>query len=187
MTQYASVLTPILRELEAVLNAVDGNSVNDLATRIAGTERVFLAGMGRSGLHVRAFAMRLMHLGLRSHVVGEVTAPGIGKGDLLLIGSGSGRTPSLVEHAKVARRLGSQVALITADPGAPLAAFADELLVLPAPTPKAEGLSSEGSIQPLGTLFEQALGLLCDAIVLLLMERMDVQPEEMFARHANLE
>jgi D-arabinose 5-phosphate isomerase GutQ len=39
----------------------------------------------------------------------------------------------------------------------------------------------------MGTLFEQALGLFSDLVILLLMEEMDIDAGEMFTRHANLE
>lgn len=38
-------------------------------------------------------AMRLMHIGLDAHAVGEATAPSIAEGDALLVISGSGETP----------------------------------------------------------------------------------------------
>ena len=47
---------------------------------------------------------RMAHLGLRSHWVGEVTTPPIGAGDVLLLGSGSGRTSCLVSHAETAAK-----------------------------------------------------------------------------------
>jgi 6-phospho-3-hexuloisomerase len=42
-------------------------------------------------------------------------------------------------------------------------------------------------VQPLGTLFEQALLILNDLIILDLMQRMDVDAAQMAERHANLE
>ena len=46
----------------------------------------------------------MAHLGLRSHWVGEVTTPPIGPGDVLLLGSGGGRTSCLVSHAETAAK-----------------------------------------------------------------------------------
>ena len=37
-------------------------------------------GAGRSGLVAKAFAMRLMHLGLEAFVVGETITPALNKG-----------------------------------------------------------------------------------------------------------
>ena len=134
------------------------------------------------------------HLGVAAHWVGEVTTPPIGAGDLLLLGSGSGRTASLINHAHTAATFGATVSLLTIDAGSPLGELADRtsgsVIVLPAPTPKLEdgGIGSGvKSVQPMGTLFEQTLGLTCDAMVLLLMEQSGQGTDEMFTRHANME
>lgn len=187
MRTYADLLSGIMGELEIALRAVDEDHAASLVGRMMAAERLFLAGQGRSGLVMRAFAMRLMHLGLQSHFVGDVTTPGIAGGDLLILGSGSGRTASLREHAHTANRLGAGVVLITADPKSPIAAQAGLIVVIPAPTPKAGPAFRGRSIQPMGSLFEQALGLLCDLLVLDLMDRIPVSAEAMFSRHANLE
>jgi 6-phospho-3-hexuloisomerase len=187
MKTYRSFLSGVLSELEFALRSVDEGPLGSLVERILAANRLFLAGKGRSGLQMRGFAMRLMHLGLESYVVGDVTTPAIGEHDLLLIGSGSGRTASLLEYAKQAQGLGAPVALMTADPDSPIASHAPLVVAIPAPTPKAGSASRGRSAQPMGTLFEQALGLLCDVLILMLMDRMQVEPDEMFSRHANLE
>ena len=42
-----------------------------LASQLLKADRVFVAGMGRSGFVMRGLAMRLRHLGLDAHVVGR--------------------------------------------------------------------------------------------------------------------
>ncbi len=136
---------------------------------------------------MRAFAMRLMHLGLRAYVVDDVTTPCIADGDLLLIGSGSGRTASLVQYALRAKMLGARIALISITPSSPIADQSDCVVCIHAPTPKLGADSSAVSIQPMGSLFEQTLGLLLDVIVMQLMTDLDTSAEQMYTRHANLE
>jgi 6-phospho-3-hexuloisomerase len=136
---------------------------------------------------MRAFAMRLMHLGLQAYVVDEVTTPGIASGDLLLIGSGSGKTASLVQYTRRAKDLGARVGLITADSRSEIATLADLVVEISAPTPKSDRLSTRSSLQPMGSLFEQSLGILLDVLILVVMETEGVDAGQMFARHANLE
>lgn len=181
-------------ETGRALAAVDPAEVERLLERIAGAKRVFLAGAGRSGLAVRAFAMRLMHLGLEAHVLGEVTTPAIAAGDLLVVGSGSGETASLAAAARKARSLGATVALLTIHPASTIGRESAAVVRIPAVTPKAAAaaaaVAAEGtvqSIQPMGSLFEQALWLLFDTLVMALMERSGTDASRMFARHANLE
>ena len=181
------LLETILAEIRAALSEVKKEALHAFVERITKARQIFVAGTGRSGLMARAFAMRLMHLGLKACVVGETVTPGIAAGDLLLIASGSGETGSMRVMAEKARKLGAVIALITAFPGSSIGRLADEVIALKAPTPKGGGEQAFSSIQPMGSLFEQSLLLLLDLIVLYLMEALQTGPEEMFARHANLE
>ncbi len=180
----------VLDEMRQTLNRVSCEEVEALVREVAKARRVFVSGAGRSGLAMKAFAMRLAQLGLHVHVVGETTTPAVGSGDLLLIGSGSGVTERLVHYAGKAVAAGARVAVATADPGSPAARLANTVVVIPAPTPKSSketGGRSHRSRQPMGTLFEQSLGVMLDAGVMLLMTRLDETDGAMFDRHANLE
>ena len=95
----ADILT-ITKELEATLGSIKEEQTVQLVDCIQQAKRIFIAGRGRSGLMVNCFAMRLMHMGKKVFVVGEIVTPSIEKGDLLLIASGSGETGSLVSMAK---------------------------------------------------------------------------------------
>jgi 6-phospho-3-hexuloisomerase len=122
-----------------------------------------------------------------AHVVGETTTPPICAGDCLIIGSGSGRTPSLVAVAERASAIGAKIVLFTIDANSPIAARAHTIVDIPAVSPKARNSSGGRSLQPMGSLFEQCLFLLLDALILALMQENNVAEAEMFARHANLE
>ena len=171
----------ILKELETLLEKVSREQLEALAGRIVFAPRVFVSGAGRSGLALKMFAMRLGQMGKTAFVAGETMTPAIGKGDLLLVASASGKTESVCRHAKIAREAGADVFLITANRDVLLE---NERLVLDCPS-KAEG--KDGSIQPMGSLFEQAVLILLDACILSCMEAMGETAESMRARHANLE
>jgi 6-phospho-3-hexuloisomerase len=188
VADFTTTAATVVREVQACLTRVDPAAVAALEAAVAEAPRVFLGGAGRSGLAMRALAMRLMHLGLSVHVLGEITTPAIAPGDLLLIGSGSGRTPSLVAAATKAAELGAQVALITIASASPIGQLAGTVVVIPAPSPKAAPTAGvQPSMQPMGALFEQCLWLLGDTLVLALMARTGQTSDAMFARHANLE
>ena len=189
-SSFDDIRRTILDEIRRMLNQVSCEEVEALVREVTGAQRVFVAGAGRSGLVMRSFAMRLAQLGLNVHVVSETTTPAVGPGDLLLIGSGSGVTESLVHYAGKAAGASARVAVVTADADSQAARLADRVVVIPAPTPKsANETCDEGSRsrQPMGTLFEQSLGVMLDASVMLLMAQLDETGRSMFARHANLE
>jgi 6-phospho-3-hexuloisomerase len=184
-------LETVLGELHGVLQAVDVGAMRALEERIAAARRVYVAGAGRTGLMVRAFAMRLMHLGLQVHVVGNVTTPAFEAGDVLVIGSGSGETGSLRVIAQRAKALGGTLVVVTIVPTSTIGQMADVVVRLDAPSPKAAppsgGPLPRASAQPMGSLFEQALLLLLDSVVMRLARARGASSDEMFTRHANLE
>lgn len=180
-------LTRILAEItEATTLAVQRTTPLQAAIELAETSpRIFVHGAGRSGLALQMMAMRLMHLGLEVHVVGEVTAPAIGEGDLLISASGSGSTPSVVRAAETAKTVAAHVLAITTDPDAPLAHLAEATLVIPAAA-KADR-SQVSSSQYAGSLFEQSVLVLGDALFDVLWHRSGSSADELWPRHANLE
>lgn len=176
----------IVKEIERTLSGVNSAIGEDIVNMIISAKRVFVAGAGRSLLMLRGFAMRLMHLGLTSYVVGETVTPSIQNGDLLIIGSGSGETASLVKTAEKAKSLGVDVALITIFQQSTIGIMADCVLTMDAPTSKVS--NDFMSIQPGGSCFEQSMLILFDSFVLQVAEKLKLDANEnLKLRHANLE
>lgn len=161
------------------------DAIGAVADAIAAADRVFVLGAGRSGLALRMTAMRLMHLGKTVFVVGDTTTPAIEAGDLLLTASGSGTTAGIVRAATTAHDAGGIVVAITTAPGSPLAAVADATVIAPA----ADKLDRSGaaSAQYAGSLFEQVVVLLGDALFHLLWQRSGQSADDLWPRHSNLE
>jgi 6-phospho-3-hexuloisomerase len=183
-----SLIGQVLSELQACVSQVSAESLNQALALIESAPRIFVTGAGRSGLCMRAFGMRLMHLGKNVYVVGETTTPGIAIEDLLILGSGSGRTSSLLAMARQARSHDAKVLLFTTDATSPMAELADQLVLIPVQSlTMNEEKRDRMSIQPMGTLFEQSLLILCDILILELMRQTGVSAAYMLGLHANLE
>jgi 6-phospho-3-hexuloisomerase len=118
--------------------------------------------------------------------VGEISCPRTTKGDLLILGSGSGTTPSLVALAKKAKKNGVTLALLTMDKESEIAMLADVVVVLPGVSPKLKE-NNLTSIQPMSSAFEQISFLTYDGIILELMEKMGETGESMLERHTDME
>lgn len=173
----------VLAEITQVLPRLPAGQAEALEEALLQSPAVFVTGEGRSGMVGRCFAMRLMHLGLNAHVVGETVTPPLHAGDLLLAISGSGRTDTTVTRARAAAGLGGRVAALTAAEQSPLAEVSHLLLALPT-----SGLRPAGeSAQYGGSLFEQCSLIVLEAIALDLQRRLGRRPEEMDARHATIE
>jgi len=183
---FRNRLHSILDELHSMLERVDPKEVDRLITALQRAEKVFIYGQGRTGQMSRAFATRLMHLGMNAHFIGDTTTPRISRRDLCLVNSGTGTTRFVYHVASVAKEAGAKVATITAHPEARIGQMANIVVAVPAPT-KGEARGHRASRQPPGSLFEQAALLLMDAMVLVLMERMRITASMLARRHANIE
>ena len=181
---YASV---VLNELHHTLSRIDIQKANEFVELVDQAQEVFCAGAGRSGFQVKGFAMRLMHMGISSYVVGETCTPNIRESGLLVICSGSGETKSLVNHANKAKEVGAKIALITINPESTIAKLADVVVEISAPSPKSAKQGDIKSIQPMGSLFEQSEGIFMDISIMMLMEKRNLDSDTMFGRHANME
>ena len=174
----ASRMDTVLAELRAVADTYDAAALEAVAQAADQARRVFFSGQGRSGLMNRAIAIRLMHIGLTVHVAGEPSTPAIGPGDLLIAVSSSAKTEATLAHIAVARKAGAQVVLVSAVASA--ARLADVALLIPAKTAVA-------SDQHAGSLFEQSLLLVGDALAWSLQQRRGVPDQVLNERHANLQ
>ncbi|WOL12969.1 hypothetical protein Cni_G21738 [Canna indica] len=164
------------------------------AAAAAAARRVFVHGVGREGLMMKAFCMRLFHLGLPAHVVGDVTTPPVSPGDLLLASAGPGGFSTVDAICGVAKSAGARVVLITAQPGSGSGArrCADAVAYIPAQTmadeeEEKEGEGSEAVRLPMGSLYEGAMYVLFEMAVLRLTEVLKQTPEQLRSRHTNLE
>lgn len=184
-TALSANLVLVRAELDAMTDRYDINRAAPFIELIQQAKRVFVIGTGRSGLVLEMAAMRLMHLGLTVHVVGESTTPAIQSGDLLLAASGSGTTSSVVRAAKTASRLGAKVAVYTTDESSALAILADCVFLIPAA--KKTDRRAVLSKQYAGSLFEQALLITTEVVFQTLWDRHGSSADELWPRHANLE
>jgi 6-phospho-3-hexuloisomerase len=180
------VIPTILKEVETVLSQVEQEQLREIAIRLKTAKRIFVVGEGRSGLMAKSFAMRLMHLGATVYVVGETITPSIGESDILVAVSGSGTTKNVVWTSEKTTTIGCPVLAVTTSPESPLTAVAEQILHIPAAT-KYRRENELKTIQPLGSLFDQCVHILFDTICLLFSELNQVDHQQAFNQHSNLE
>jgi 6-phospho-3-hexuloisomerase len=184
-------------KLRSIAKQLSGEEIDRFLNEINCAKRIFIIGAGRSGLVAKGFAMRLMHLGFISFVVGETITPALRQGDLLVVFSGSGETKTVADLAETARSIGGRVCLITYNQDSRIGRIADTLVLLPSQREKGGDESQEFEIRqmmgehksfaPLGTLFETAAMVFADAAISLLMDLRECRIEDLKGRHANIE
>ena len=181
-----SLYRAALDDLGRVFDRIDDAAVSRAVAEIAAARRIALYGVGREGLQIKGFAMRLFHLGRQVAMVGDMTTPPVGAGDLLIVSAGPGGFSTVDALLGVARGAGARTLLVTAQPGGSAAKLADTLLPIPART-MADDSGPAVSVLPMGSLFEGAQYILFEIMILHLRERLGVTPEAMRANHTNLE
>lgn len=177
----------IIGELNQATSQIQEDQAKDFIELIQKANKVFLAGAGRSGLASKAFAMRLMHMGVDAYVVGETNTAPLEEGDLLVVGSGSGETKSLIPIVDKAKDLGGQVALVSINKKSAIGDLSDLVVELPGATKDQSNKDDISTIQPMGSLFEQTLLVFFDAVILKYMELNHLETDKMYGKHANLE
>lgn len=183
MASYSSLVDAVIAENRQVLQQVNEDEIDCLITEIGRAESIQLFAMGRMQASMRGFAMRLMHMGFRAHVVYDTTTPRIGNDDLLIINCGV--TAVSLNVIKQAKTAGARTCVVSAHPENEHGRLADITVRVPG---QIFGTQDETlSIQPMASLLEQSLLLFDDILVMMIMERYGITAEEMAKRHTNLE
>lgn len=173
-SEFIDIIDRTLAQItdDEVQNFVDAL---DFAFRIY--RKVFIIGSGRSGLVGKMFAMRLMHMGLRVHVVGEVTAPAIDSGDLLIVISKS-LSGCVVRNAlSVAKKNGANIFYITSDSSG----LGDRCDAIKIPN------VGDSEYFPMGSKFEMCTNIFLELVTAKSMKQFCVKEDDMKLRHTNME
>jgi len=184
MSDYHELAKTILKDHEQVLLDVEGEEVVKLLDAIADAKCIQVFGMGRMKCAVRAFVMRLMHMGLDAHVVYDTTCPNIGQGDLLIVNAACTTIGYTV--MQFAKKLGANVVAITANPDSKAANLCDFTVSLRGQVHGGRDYEIP-SVQPMAALFEQTIFVFEDIVIQLLMKRLNITAEQMAKRHTNLD
>ena len=175
-----------LADLDAVFAAMPADALDGLIEEIVRARRIVVFGLGREGLQMRGFAMRLFHMGRNVAVWGDMTTPDVSAGDLLIVSAGPGDLATARTLAGIARGAGARTLLVTAQPQGNLSKHVDVVTVIPAQT-MANDQSGRVSVLPMGSLFETAQMIAFELAILKLRSRFNETAETMRARHTNLE
>lgn len=176
------------REISEIESKVKAEQVQNLMNAIYKANKIYVSGAGRSLLMLRCLAMRLMHIGFDSYVVGDTTTPAFEKGDLLIVGTASGETNNLISIAKRAKQYGGTIATCSIFAESSLGKLADVFVKIPAYTDKLPvSVENQPNVLPGGSMFEISMLVLFDSMILPLAEEKNIATNKSFERHANLE
>lgn len=177
-------------EIEEAATSVREESLSELVKVLTESSRIFVYGVGREGLTMKGFAMRLYHLGMDSNVVGEMTTPQICPGDTLVVSAGPGEFATVQALVRIARDVGANAVCFTAQPLGTISSLCNCVVHVLARTmaeEKRKGKSDEFETLLMGSVYEGALFVILEAVISTLRENLKVSKEIMTKRHTNLE
>ncbi|OQD59493.1 6-phospho-3-hexuloisomerase [Methanobrevibacter arboriphilus JCM 13429 = DSM 1125] len=196
MKLMKAAIEEILSNIESATEFIDEETVNEFMKVLTESKNVFVMGAGRSGLVAKAFAMRLVHLGISAYVVGETISPAIYDDDCILAISGSGETNTIVSAVGIAKNRGSKALALTSYPESSLGKLADCVMKVKGRTKididdedyiKRQIDGNYVSVTPLGTAFELTSLIFLDGLIAELMQKMGKTEDDLKYRHTVLE
>jgi 6-phospho-3-hexuloisomerase len=185
----------ILENVKEASLELDEENINQMLDILTSAKKVFILGVGRSGLVAKAFAMRLMHVGINVYVVGETITPAIYDEDCLIAISGSGETSYILSTAEITKSRGAKIIAVTSYVDSTLGKLADLIIRIKGRTKidsekdyiRRQINGRHQSLAPLGTLFEITSLIFLDGIIAELMFKMGKSEEDLKERHTVLE
>lgn len=126
---------PVLKEINKIFKKISEKDLQTFVHEIKRAKRVYIIGVGRSGLVAKNLAMRLVRLEKETYVVHETINPKMKEGDLLITISGSGETNDILDAVKISRMMGARILTLTADKNSSIIKISHEVIIIPAQIP----------------------------------------------------
>lgn len=168
----------IIQEITYIIDNSNFNSLDPIIQNICQCKGSIIGiGSGRMGYSLKAFIMRLNHLGKSSYFIDDCNVPSISQQDLVIVNSGSGETEIIYQYAKIAKGLTDNIILFTQNNKSRIAKLSSFIFTYP----------KYNSKQLLKTVNEQFTYLLFDYLIMQIFKNLKITTDEVFINHSNLE
>jgi len=192
MGKVKKVAKEILQNASWSIEQLKEKDIKGMVDILLKAKKIFLLGVGHSGLIGKIFAMKLVHLGFDSYVVGDVTTPALNFEDVMVAISQSGETSTILTLCRKAKKLGGKIIAITSSPKSTLSKLADHTVLIRAKSKNIDFvnfslLGDEEHKNMSGALFGLNIYLFFYGLVCELAKIAGQTPKEIDSRHANIE
>ena len=190
--EYMQLVSNVQNEISEVLTSIDETKLNAFVEMLLKPNiKVLGYSAGRMGFGLKAFMMRLNHLGIHAYWFGDNYIPPMGKDDIFICCSNSGTTKSVVSIMDIfkAKSNGKIVAFV-GNNSSKMGDSADLAITFKTCNGglnSADDHSKINSIQPMTTLTEQAMFILFDIVTLILINKLHIDLNETKRFHSNVE
>ncbi len=180
-------LESAIEEVEGVFSPSTFQDFPQLCEKLSNAKSVVCFGVGREGLVMKSLTMRLMHSGIQSYFVGDMNVPPVGQKDLFLVSAGPGHFSTVEALSKVASDSGCEVITFTSQKNSVFKVPNQYVVNIPARTMANDLDKSTSQTLPMGSLYEVALFLYFEILILHLRDYLKESANSMRERHTNLE
>lgn len=189
---YKDLVNNVQNEIKEVLESVNEDKLNDFVTLLSKPNvKVLGYSAGRMGFGLKAFMMRLNHLGINAHWFCDNYVPPMGKDDVFICCSNSGTTKSVANIMDIFKaKANGKVVAFVGNADSKMGKDADltiKFKTCNGGLNSADDHSKINSIQPMTTLTEQAMFILFDIVILMLINRLHIDLNETKQFHSNIE
>jgi len=175
-TEFNEVAKTALTEIKYLFDSVDQEQIQMMVNLILDKrfDKIVGFGAGRMGYSLRAFIMRLSHIGLNTYMIGDTSFPRLDSKTLVIVNSSSGETPTSVLYAKQAQSAESIIITVTANKKSSLCEISDLAI----------DYNYSSSTQIMKTLPEQFTFILFDVISEIIIKQMNGDRDKISYNHS---
>lgn len=189
---YTEIAHDVHREISEVIDSIDNTSVEAFINIITKPNtRVIGYSAGRMGFGLKAFLMRLNHLGIPAYWLGDNYVPPMHENDVFICCSNSGETKSVVSYANIFKsKSNGTVVSFVGDSDSTIAKLSDLSITFRTCN---GGLNSSDnqskivSIQPMTSLTEQSMFVIFDIIAVMIINKLQINLSDTKQFHSNIE
>lgn len=193
MSRYNLYKNTILAEIDEVLASIEESKIEAMVDALTGNKEIKVLGYaaGRMGSGLKAFIMRLNHLGIKASFFGDNYVPPMNANDVFICCSNSGTTKSVVNILEIFKaKAGGKVISFVGNDNSKMAELSDIVIKFKTCNGglnSADDPSKINSIQPMTTLTEQAMFVLFDLIVMMIIDKLGIDIKDTKQYHSNIE
>lgn len=189
---YIDLVEKIQSEIRDVLSSIDEQKLIGFVNILSQPNvKVLGYSAGRMGFGLKAFMMRLNHLGINAYWFGDNYVPPMGKDDIFICCSNSGTTKSVANIMDIFKaKANGKVIAFVGNENSKMGKEADitiKFKTCNGGLNSADDPSKINSIQPMTTLTEQSMFILFDLITIMLIDKLQINLNDTKQFHSNIE
>ena len=189
---HKKLLDDFYLNAKTTFNKISEKNLKGIVSLIVNSKKIFVFGIGHSGMFGKILSMKLNHLGIKAYTVFDEINPPFDKNDLFIAISQSGETKTIISLVKKAKKLGGKVLSLTSNANSTLVNLSDKVLIIEKLANNIEfsALSAIGDKKNqnlIGALFGFNIYVLSYTLIIMLAKELKETPESINKRHANLQ